>query len=184
MDAGNASAAHHGSLRGGPVPLGRPAPPDALVLPDRQAPHGGQAQPGGGQAQPGNPPQPGSQGQQGSQELPGNHGEPGSQAVPDRPVLPEFVIVPAHPDNGSTEIAFEVRQAANGTDVLPVFSSVRHLVNTLGPAQPWVAMPLIKVRELAAAGGIQQVVLDPETRSGAWRWQYSDLETLEQSLGS
>jgi hypothetical protein len=99
-------------------------------------------------------------------------------------VLPEFVITPAHPDHGSTEIVFEVRQAANGMDVLPVFSSVRHLIHTLGPAQPWVAMPLIRVRELAAAGGIQQVILDPEAQPGAWRWQESDLQKLEHDLGS
>lgn len=158
MDAGNASA-HDGSLRGGPVPLSRTAPPDGLVLPGSQA-------------------QPGSETQSGSQ------GEPGGQAEPDRPVLPEFVVAPAHPDNRSTEIVFEVRQTANGMDVLPVFSSVRHLLHTLGPAQPWVAMPLIKVRELAAAGGIQQVILDPEAQPGAWRWQESDLETLEHNLGS
>jgi hypothetical protein len=99
-------------------------------------------------------------------------------------VLPDIVIAPAHPDNGSTEIVFEVRQAANGMDVVPVFSSIRHLVDTLGPAQPWVALPLIKMRELAAAGGFRQVVLDPVVQPGAWRWRYSDLETLDQSLGS
>lgn len=152
MDAGNPSA-HDGSLRGGPVPLSRTAPPDGLALP-------------------------------GSQTKPGNQAKDGNQTAPGRPVLPEFVITPAHPDNGSTEIVFEVRQAANGMDVLPVFSSVRHLIHTLGPEQPWVAMPLIRVRELAAAGGIQQVILDPEAQPGAWRWQESDLQTLEHNLGS
>jgi hypothetical protein len=182
MDAGNASA-RDGSLRGGPVPLSRTAPPDELVLPRSQGPHGSQAQPGS-EAYSGSQARPDTRAQAGDQVQPGSQAGPGNRAAPDRPVLPEFVIAPAHPDNRSTEIVFEVRQAANGMDVLPVFSSVRHLVHTLGPSQPWVAMPLIKVRELAAAGGIQQVVLDPEAQRGAWRWQYSDLETLEQSLGS
>jgi len=97
--------------------------------------------------------------------------------------LPDLVIAPAHPANENTEIVFEVRPGAGGPDVLPVFSSVRKLVETLGPAQPWVALPLVKARELAAAGGIGEVVLDPVVPAGVWRWHYSDLETLARSLG-
>jgi hypothetical protein len=98
-------------------------------------------------------------------------------------VLPEFVIAPAHPADKSTEIVFEVRPATDGSgDVLPVFSSVHQLVETFGPAQPWVALPLVKARELAAAGGIREVVLDPVVPPGAWRWHYSDLEALARSL--
>ncbi|HEV2377919.1 MAG TPA: SAV_915 family protein [Streptosporangiaceae bacterium] len=97
-------------------------------------------------------------------------------------VVPDIVIAPAHPANKSSQIVFEVRPGAAGTDVLPVFSSVRQLVETLGPAQPWVALPLRKARELAAAGGIQQVVLDPVAPPGTWRWGYSDLETLTRDL--
>jgi hypothetical protein len=41
---------------------------------------------------------------------------------------------------------------------------------------------LVKARELAAAGGIPQVVLDPVVPLGAWRWHYSDLEALARSL--
>jgi hypothetical protein len=29
---------------------------------------------------------------------------------------------------------------------------------------------------------VPEVVLDPVVPSGAWRWQYSDLETLDRSL--
>lgn len=99
------------------------------------------------------------------------------------PVPPDLVIAPAHPADESTEIVFEVRPGEDGADVLPVFSSVRRLVETFGPAQPWVALPLHKARELAAAGGIGQVVLDPVVPAGAWRWHYADLETLARSLG-
>jgi hypothetical protein len=98
------------------------------------------------------------------------------------PVLPDFVVAPAHPAHQSTEIVFEVRPGADGVDVLPVFSSVRHLVNAFGPAQPWLALPLRTVRELAAVGGVRQVVLDPVVTPGAWRWRYSDLEALERDL--
>jgi hypothetical protein len=101
----------------------------------------------------------------------------------DDPVLPDIVVAPAHPANESTEIVFEVRPGEDGVNVLPVFSTVRQLVATFGPAQPWVALPLRKARELAAAGGIPEVVLDPVVPPSAWRWHYSDLEELARSLG-
>lgn len=97
-------------------------------------------------------------------------------------MVPEYVVVPAHPapGGGLDGIVFETRETPGGQAVLPVFSSVRHLVGTLGHAQPWVAMPLIKVRELAGAGGLREVVLDPTAEPGAWTWKLGDLETLEQ----
>jgi SseB protein N-terminal domain len=113
----------------------------------------------------------------------GNQSQGGSDSLRDGPVLPDIVIAPAHPaPHEPPEIVFETRPGEDGTDVLPVFSSVRQLVVAFGQAQPWLALPLHTVRELAAAGGIGEVVLDPEVAPGAWRWQYSDLETLQQSL--
>ncbi len=95
-----------------------------------------------------------------------------------------IVIAPAHPAprDGHPDLVFELREGADAMAVLPVFSSVRRLVLALGQAQPWVALPLLRVRELAAAGGVSTVVVDPEVASGAWRWGYRDLERLEQGL--
>ncbi len=112
----------------------------------------------------------------------GNGSQAGGGSLRDGPVPPDIVIAPAHPAHERTEIVFEVRPGTDGTDVLPVFSSVRHLVAAFGEAQPWLALPLRTVRELAAAGGVPEVVLDPGVAPGAWRWQYSDLETLDRSL--
>lgn len=98
------------------------------------------------------------------------------------PAPPEIVIIPAHPDHGGSEISFEVREGPSGMNVIPVFSSVRRLVAAFGEAQPWVAMPLWRVRELAADGGVPEVLLDPAVLPGAWRWSFRDLETLEQAL--
>jgi SseB protein N-terminal domain len=98
------------------------------------------------------------------------------------PAPPEIVIVPAHPDPGGTEISFEVREGPIGMNVVPVFSSVRKLVVAFGEAQPWVAMPLRRVRELAAEGGVLEVLLDPAVLPGSWEWSFTDLETLEQVL--
>jgi hypothetical protein len=90
--------------------------------------------------------------------------------------IPELVVVPAHPAGGHDDVVFETREAPGGQAVLPVFSSVRRLVGTLGHAQPWLAMPLVKVRELAAAGGLPEVVLDPAVQPGAWLWKTDDLK--------
>ena len=106
-----------------------------------------------------------------------------NESVRGEPLPPDLVIAPAHPASKSTEIVFEVRPGGDGVNVLPVFSTVRQLVATFGPAQPWVALPLRKARELAAAGGIGEVVLDPVVPPNAWRWHYSDLETLADDLG-
>jgi hypothetical protein len=98
--------------------------------------------------------------------------------------LPEIVIVPAHPAAAGREhdIVFEVRHAAGGMNVLPVFSTVQRLVETLGHSQPWVALPLARVRELTAAAGVPEVALDPCAEPDAWRWQQEDLATLQGSL--
>lgn len=112
----------------------------------------------------------------------GSRSQAGGDSHHGGPVLPDFVVAPAHPAHERTEIVFETRPGTGGTDVLPVFSTVRQLVAAFGPAQPWLALPLRTVRELAATGGIRQVVLDPVVTPGAWRWQYSDLEALERSL--
>jgi hypothetical protein len=114
---------------------------------------------------------------------------PGSPAGYDgtgQPVsLPEIVVAPAHPAiaDGQPDIVFELRQSADAPAVLPVFSSVHKLVEALGEAQPWVALPLLKVRELAEAGGVHTVVLDPDVQPGAWRWGYGDLDALEHLPG-
>jgi len=112
----------------------------------------------------------------------GNRSQAGGDTHGGGPALPDFVVAPAHPAHERTEIVFETRPGADGTDVLPVFSTVRQLVAAFGPAQPWLALPLRTVRELAATGGVRQVVLDPVVPPGAWRWRYSDLQALERSL--
>ena len=99
--------------------------------------------------------------------------------------LPDIVITPAHPASrdGQPDIVFELREGTGSAAVLPVFSTVQRLVQALGGAQPWVALPLQRLRELAERGGVHLVLLDPEVEPGAWRWQASDLERFEESSG-
>ena len=111
--------------------------------------------------------------------IPGNPDVAGP-GYPDDGVI---VIAPAHPaiEHDERDIVFELRKSPGGAPVLPVFSSVPRLVEALGHAQPWVALPLCTVRELAGARGVHTVLLDPDVQPGAWRWDYDDLDRLPGS---
>lgn len=80
------------------------------------------------------------------------------------------VAVPARPGApGTGELLLEARDLPDGK-ALPVFSTVRALIEQLGESQPWAIMPLDRVRQLAAAAGILTIALDPEFAPEAWRW--------------
>jgi hypothetical protein len=64
----------------------------------------------------------------------------------------------------------EARRQPQGV-VLPVFSSVRVLVEALGKSQPWAVMPLSEVSELASAASVDEIAFDPEVTPDAERWQ-------------
>jgi hypothetical protein len=98
---------------------------------------------------------------------------------------PEMVVAPARPDVREAhagDVIFEVRRAADGGLILPVFTTVHGLVAALGPEQPWVVLPLRNIREIMGATGIGRVVLDPDAEPGAWRWQPSDIAALRESV--
>jgi hypothetical protein len=96
-----------------------------------------------------------------------------------------MVYAPAHPaqrrDDVNGTIEFEVRGLADGRRVLPVFSSVERMAAALGPAQPWVLVPLRAARAVMAIAGIDSVVLDPEFADDAWRWDVSSLRRLAEA---
>jgi hypothetical protein len=99
--------------------------------------------------------------------------------------LPEMVVAPARPDVREAhegDVIFEVRRAADGGLILPVFTTVNGLVAALGPAQPWVVLPLRNIREIMGATGIDRVVLDPDAEPDAWRWQPGDIAALRESV--
>jgi hypothetical protein len=96
---------------------------------------------------------------------------------------PEIVFVPAHPaDREGSDLVFEVRELADGTPVLPVYSSTARLVDALGPAQPWAAFPLQTTRDMMARAGVGMVVLDPQIAPGAPRWRPEDLAEMAESI--
>lgn len=89
---------------------------------------------------------------------------------PSRPDEKRLVAVPAHPGRDPRELVLEARRQPQGV-VLPVFSSVRVLVNALGQSQPWAVMPLSKIGDLAAAADVDEIAFDPEMSADAWQWQ-------------
>jgi hypothetical protein len=99
--------------------------------------------------------------------------------------LPDQVYAPAHPalrrDDVNGTIEFEIRELADGSRVLPVFSSVERMAAALGPAQPWVLVPLRAARAVMAVAGVDSVALDPEFADGAWRWTAQSLQRLAEA---
>jgi hypothetical protein len=97
--------------------------------------------------------------------------------------LPDLVFAPAHPLPGQGgDLVFEVRELADGTVALPVYSSIARLVAQLGGAQPWAELPLSAAREFMAKVGVRLVVLDAEVAPGAPRWRPDDLAGLAASV--
>jgi hypothetical protein len=77
--------------------------------------------------------------------------------------LPEQVYVPvAGADLGAHEIRFELRRAADGELLAPVYSSVAAVVHCCGDYQPWLLLPADRMVELQRALGVDRIVLDLE----------------------
>lgn len=95
--------------------------------------------------------------------------------VPEQPDDNWLVVVPAHPGFGPGELVLEARRLSQGV-VLPVFSSVRLLIDSLGQAQPWAIMPLGKAADLAGTEGVERIVFDPALSADAWQWEPSEAE--------
>jgi len=100
--------------------------------------------------------------------------------VAGQPRSQELVFVPARPrvSGDSRELTYEVRTLADGTLVLPVFSTVARLVAALGRYQPWACVPLQALRADLARGGMPQVVVDPPVEESAWRWREDGLRAF------
>jgi hypothetical protein len=101
-------------------------------------------------------------------------GLPGGLTVSDT----DLVYVPAHPrvkDAGS-DIVFEVRALESGKAAGIAFTSTQELVEWLGEAQPWVAIPLGRFRKLMGGAGVADVVINPSVPRDAMRWKPDDIQ--------
>lgn len=77
----------------------------------------------------------------------------------------------------------EVRRASDGGLALPVFSRLDLLTAALGPAQPWVALPLHNVQAILGGTEVDRVLLDPDAAPDTPRWDAGDVAELERRLG-
>lgn len=81
----------------------------------------------------------------------------------------QMVAVPAHP-GADGQLILEARKLPEGL-ALPVFSSVRVLIDALGRFQPWAVISMARVADLASCADIDCLALDPDVADEAWRWE-------------
>jgi hypothetical protein len=100
------------------------------------------------------------------------------------PVQQEIVYVPAHPDprTGHDGVRFETRLGSDGAPVGVAFTSLDKLVGALGPAQPWIAVPLPRLRLIFGAAGIAQIGLDPVPEADLPRWDLDAVQALSRAM--
>ncbi|AEW95821.1 MULTISPECIES: SAV_915 family protein [Streptomycetaceae] len=96
------------------------------------------------------------------------------------------VFVPAHPRypaDGAPRIAVELLEHAGTTPVPVAFTTLRKLVDALGPAQPWVACSIGPFTEAVRDAGLPKVRLDPSVAPGIRTWRTEDLRAYAQEVG-
>jgi hypothetical protein len=94
------------------------------------------------------------------------------------PADTDVVYVPARPvrEGGEREPAIELRRLADTDEpVALAFSSVEALVRTLGPAQPWVGVPMYAFVVWLRTQGVDRIEVDPVYGCDIWRWSASDV---------
>jgi hypothetical protein len=97
-----------------------------------------------------------------------------------------IVYVPAHPDprTGHDGVRFETRLGTDGAPVGVAFSSIDKLVDALGGAQPWIAVPLSGLRLIFGAAGITRIALDPVPEGDLPRWDVDEVMALSRAMGA
>jgi hypothetical protein len=93
--------------------------------------------------------------------------------------LPQVVVVPAHPrPDGSRGFDIELA-VSNGRPLIPAFSSVDRLVETLGEHQPWLGLTPDQIG--AVYSGIS-IVLDPVPGVVQKLWSADRLAALGEEV--
>ena len=101
-------------------------------------------------------------------------------------VGPDVLFVPAHlqhpppdaPPGSRAETVFELLGTPDGA--VPVaFTTLDLLVDRLGPAQPWAAVPAEELVRVMDRLGIGPVHLDPAVDPRARRWTAADLSEYQ-----
>ena len=74
----------------------------------------------------------------------------------------KLVIAPARPATrgDQQDILFEARPDTSGQMVGIAFTSIERLVHAMGDSQPWVCLPIGKLKEFHEQSGIRRVAVD------------------------
>ncbi|MER0448644.1 SAV_915 family protein [Streptomyces sp. Edi4] len=99
-----------------------------------------------------------------------------------QPGVPPYhtpVFIPAHPrypgGGAAPCVDYELLARPSGPPVPVAFTTLRGLVDALGPAQPWIAVSLGPFAEAMRQAGLPRVWLDPVVAPGGRRWRAEDL---------
>lgn len=96
------------------------------------------------------------------------------------------VCVPAKPsrDGDRVGVSLEFRRLATGEVVAVAFTSPDALVAALGEHQPWIALPVIGLRNLTVALGVRRIEIDPLLDPNVPRWSAEELIRLEKVMNT
>jgi hypothetical protein len=91
-----------------------------------------------------------------------------------------LVYVAAFPDPRPDHrgALIETRILSDGDPAALAFTSQEGLVAALGPAQPWIAVPLGLLRQWVGSTSVSTVAVDPEIAPEAVRWNDDDVDVL------
>ena len=94
------------------------------------------------------------------------------------------VCVPADPTRQGDRwgVGLELRHDACGRPTALVFSSPNALATALGEHQPWIAMPMVGLRNLVVALGVDHIVVDPAVAPEVPRWTADRVDSVSEQL--
>jgi hypothetical protein len=94
------------------------------------------------------------------------------------------VCVPAHPTRQGDRwgVSLELRRDAGGRPAALVFSSPDALATALGEHQPWIAMPMVGLRNLVVALGVDRILVDPAVAPEVPRWTADRVDAVSEQL--
>jgi hypothetical protein len=108
----------------------------------------------------------------------------GSVPVTELPADFDPVCVPAHPVRQGDQwgVNLELRRGEGDQKTAIVFSSPDTLVAALGEHQPWIAMPMLGLRNLVVAMGVRRIVVDPVMGPDVPRWTDGNVRAVTRML--
>jgi hypothetical protein len=104
--------------------------------------------------------------------------------VEELPADLDAVCVPAHPVRQGDQVGvnLELRRDENGEKYAIVYSSPDALADELGEHQPWIAMPMLGIRNLVVALGVRRILVDPTIAPEVPRWTEGNVQAVSHMM--